>query len=99
MFLRNTFCFSRIPVEIYHDEDADVNIVRGKIVAFIEYENQERIQEILCSGRFLVIEKDYQDSFFLDLFDKCCSQADGTLFNCDKYCSVLFRDIYLCATM
>jgi hypothetical protein len=29
-----------MPVEIYHDEEADVNIVRGKIVAFIEYENQ-----------------------------------------------------------
>jgi hypothetical protein len=37
-----------MPVEIYHDEDVDVNIVRGKIVAFIEYENQERVQEILC---------------------------------------------------
>ncbi len=36
-----------MPVEIYHDEDADVNIVRGKIVAFIVYENQGRIQEIL----------------------------------------------------
>jgi hypothetical protein len=37
-----------MPVEIYHDEDADVNIVRGKIVAFINYENKGRVQEIRC---------------------------------------------------
>ncbi len=35
-------------LEIYHNDEADVNIVRGKIVAFIVYENQGRIQEILC---------------------------------------------------
>ena len=35
-----------MPVKIYHDEDADVNIVRSKTVAFIGYGNQGRAQAL-----------------------------------------------------
>lgn len=35
-----------MPVKIYHDDDADVNIVRSKTVAFIGYGNQGRAQAL-----------------------------------------------------
>jgi len=37
---------ARMPVKIYHADDADVNIVRSKTVAFIGYGNQGRAQAL-----------------------------------------------------
>ncbi|CAF4245536.1 unnamed protein product [Rotaria sp. Silwood2] len=38
--------FCKMPVKIYHDDDADLNIVRSKTVAFIGYGNQGRAQAL-----------------------------------------------------
>ncbi|CAF1047435.1 unnamed protein product [Rotaria sordida] len=46
MHIFEKILFCRMPVKIYHDNDADLNIVRSKTVAFIGYGNQGRAQAL-----------------------------------------------------